>query len=419
MNYTEALNYIHSLDRFGSRPGLDRVRMLFDRAPGILDQQFIHIAGTNGKGSVSTMLSFILQEAGYKVGLFISPYIVDFRERIQINNEMIAEDQLADAVEYFRPHMDALNKQGTVITEFEFITAVAFCIFKQNACDVIVCEVGMGGLLDSTNLIPSPLCSVITRIAMDHTEILGKTLPEIAVQKCGIIKPGCLTATAAQDDEAMTVIRDTAAAMNNPLYCGDSVVIHDVKSDIGGTDFRYLGTDMHLSLIGDHQIENLRCVLATVAALNEKQHMNITPDRIAAGVSTVRHPARFERLKEDPLVILDGAHNPNGLSAFADAVRAYAPAGDRTLLIGMLADKDSAGLEALKGLFTRVIATNVSNPRNLDAYQLAELLRKIFDRVEVVPSPADACQRAMQYGDSVYICGSLYLASEIRPLIIG
>lgn len=419
MNYSEALAYIHSLDRFGSRPGLDRVQMLFDRAPGILDQRFIHIAGTNGKGSVSTMLSYILQNAGYKVGLFISPYIVDFRERIQIDNEMIGEYQLAAAVDHFKPHMDALNAEGVVITEFEFLTAVGFYLFKQNHCDIIVCEVGMGGLLDSTNLIPSPLCSVITRIAMDHTEILGKTLPEIAVQKCGIIKHGCITVTAAQDDEAMTVIRDTAAAMENPLYCGDHIVLHDVRDDIGGISFRWLNTDMRLSLIGAHQIENLRCVLAVITALKERHGMTIPASVIADGLENVRHPARFECLRRDPLVILDGAHNPNGLAAFAAAVREYAPDGDRTLIIGMLADKDSTGLKALKGLFTRVIATNVSNPRNLDAYLLAERLRKFFPQVEVVPSPADAYRRAVSYGKDVFICGSLYLASEIRPVILG
>lgn len=419
MNYTEALNYIHSLDRFGSRPGLDRVQRLFDRAPGILEQRFIHIAGTNGKGSVSMMLSSVLQQAGYKVGLFISPYIVDFRERIQINNEMISKDQLAEAVEYFMPHMEELRASGIVITEFELLTAVGFYIFKQNVCDVIVCEVGMGGLLDSTNLIPSPLCSVITRIALDHTEILGKTLSEIAVQKCGIIKRGCITATAAQEDDPMRVIRETASVMENPLYSGDSVAIHDVRDDINGISFRYLGRDMHLSLIGAHQIENLRCVLAVINALNEHHAMNIAPDSIAAGLESVRHPARFERLSADPLIILDGAHNPNGLDAFAKAVRAYAPEGDRTLIIGILADKDSTGLSVLKGLFTRVIATDINNPRALDAHILAERLGHLFDDVEVIPSPADAYHRALEYGDSIFICGSLYLASEIRPYILG
>ena len=419
MNYTEALQYIHSLDRFGSRPGLDRVQQLFDCAPGILDQRFIHVAGTNGKGSVSSMLAAILKASGYKVGLFISPYIVDFRERIQINNEMISEEQLAAAVDFFKPHMDALNAAGVVITEFELITAVGFYLFQQNQCDIVVCEVGMGGLLDSTNLIPSPLCSVITRIAMDHTEILGKTLAAIAQQKCGIIKPGCVTASAAQDNEAMTVIQNTAAEKNNSLYLGDTIVLDDVRPAITGTDFRYQDRQMHLSLIGAHQIENLRCVLAVIKALKEQHHMNIPLDAISAGVSGVKHPARFECLSTHPLVILDGAHNPNGLAAFADAVRSYAPEGDRTLIIGMLADKDSTGLRALKGLFTRVIATNVNNPRALSAEALGERLQSIFCNVEVISSPADACRRAFAYGDSVFICGSLYLASEIRPILIG
>lgn len=418
MNYQEALDYIHSLDRFGSRPGLDRVQRLFDMAPGILDQRFIHIAGTNGKGSVSTILSYVLQEAGYKVGLFISPYIVDFRERIQINNEMISKDQLAEAVSCFKPKMDALNADGVVITEFEFLTVLGFWIFQQNQCDVVVCEVGMGGLLDSTNLIPSPLCSVITRIALDHTEILGATLPEIAVQKCGIIKQGCITATSPQDEGAMRVIRDTAEAMSNPLYEGDKVMLHDVVCGLNGTDCFYQGMPLHLNLIGTHQVENLRCALAAIEALNERHQMGLSPADVIRGAAKVKHPARFERLKEAPAVILDGAHNPNGLSAFADTVRALAPDGERTLIIGILADKDSSGLETLKGLFTRVIATNINNPRALSAEKLADRLTDVCDHVEVIDRPQDAYTKALSYGDDIYICGSLYLASQIRPYIL-
>ena len=419
MKYTEALSYIHSLDRFGSRPGLDRVQKLFDRSPEILNQRFVHIAGTNGKGSVSSMLAYILRAAGYKVGLFISPYIVDFRERIQINNEMVSEEQLAEAVEFFKPHMEQLRDEGVIITEFEFLTAVGFWIFKRNNCDVVVCEVGMGGLLDSTNLIPSPLCSVITRIALDHTEILGDTISEIAVQKCGIIKRGCAVASSAQEADAMRVIRDTAEAMQSPLYYGDNIALHDLYCSLKGAAFSYKGAEMRLSLIGEHQVENLRCALAAVEALNEKRDMRIGLDAVREGLAKVRHPARFELLTSDPIIILDGAHNPNGLAAFANAVNEYAPDGDRTLIIGMLADKDSSGLEHLKGLFTRVIATNIANPRALSADKLAERLSIICDNVEVESTPEGAYKKALIYGDDIYICGSLYLASEIRPFIIG
>ena len=419
MNYTEALAYIHSLDRFGSRPGLDRVQKLFDRIPEALDQRFVHVAGTNGKGSVSSMLSHILQASGYKVGLFISPYIVDFRERIQINNEMIDEQALAEAVGFLKPRMDELKDKGVIITEFEFLTAVGFWIFKQRQCDIVVCEVGMGGLLDSTNLIPLPLCAVITRIALDHTDVLGGSLHEIAVQKCGIIKRGAPVATAAQEEEAMRVILDTCDSMSSPLYRGDSITLHNVIADIYGNAFTYRGERMRLPLIGDHQQENLRCVLAACDALNEKHRLRITTDSLREGLSKVRYPARFELMRDDPLVILDGAHNPNGLAAFANTIKAYAPKGDRTLIMGMLADKDSTGLSALKGLFTRVIATDINNPRALSAERLAERLRAVCRSVTVISDPEEAYLNALSHGGDVYICGSLYLASQIRPYILG
>ena len=419
MTYQEALQYIHSLDRFGSRPGLDRVQKLFQKVPEALNQKFVHVAGTNGKGSVSAMLSYILQEAGYKVGLFISPYIIDFRERIQINNAMISEEELTAAVEFFKPLMEELNKDGVVITEFEFITALGFWFFKQQKCDVVVCEVGMGGLLDSTNVIRKPLCSVITRIALDHTEILGNTVKEIAIQKCGVIKRGAPVATAEQRYSAMRVIRDTAEALGDPVYLGDNLQFHDIRTGMDGVRFRYLGQEMHVPLIGEHQVENLRCALAAVEALRDGALMNITAEHIREGLEKVKHPARFERLVAHPTVILDGAHNPNGLEAFANAVRAYGGDGDKTLVVGMLSDKDVKGLYPLQGMFRRVIATNVCNPRAMAAGYLAEYLREMFNDVEVVAAPSEAYQKALSYGDDVYICGSLYLASEIRPFILG
>ena len=419
MNYQQALEYIHSLDRFGSRPGLDRVQRLFDVVPEALDQRFVHIAGTNGKGSVSNMLSCVLKAAGYKTGLFISPYITDFRERIQIDNEMITQDELAEAVTFFKPIMDELSAQDIVITEFEFITVLGFWIFKKRGCDIVVCEVGMGGLLDSTNLIREPLCSVITRISLDHTQILGDTITRIAAQKCGIIKPRCPVAASAQCAEAMTVIADTCAAEGCPIYLGDNITLHDARCDLSGAAFTYRGKEMRLSLIGEHQSENLRCALAAVEALNDARGFGITAEHIRDGLAEVSHPARFESLRRDPMVILDGAHNPDGLAAFAKAVTQLSPAGRKTLIIGMLADKDSHGLSALKGLFTRVIATNVDNPRALNADELAARLRDICCDVEVIGDPERAYDKALGYGDDIYICGSLYLASQIRPYILS
>ena len=419
MNYEQALNFIHSLDKFGSRPGLDRVRKLFNKVPNVLNQRFIHIAGTNGKGSVSTMLSSILEQAGHRVGLFISPYIVDFRERIQINNRMISEDELAEAVTYFKPILDKLNSQGIVITEFEFITVLSFWIFKQNRCDVVVCEVGMGGLLDSTNLIPYPLCSVITRIDLDHTAILGDTIEEIAVQKAGIIKTYSTTVTAAQRREAYAVIEQKAREEHNTFYRGEDVRLTITANSKDGTRFIYRDTDMTLPLIGMHQIDNLRCALATVEVLINEHYFDITPEHIRDGLLNMHHPARFEKLRDDPVGILDGAHNPNGLSSFADAVRSFYPYGEKTLIIGMLADKDSTSLYLLKGLFDRIIATDIDNPRALPAEELAERLIGTAPCIEVINSPQKAYDKALTYGGDIFICGSLYLASELRPYIIN
>ncbi len=419
MTYEEALRFIHSLDKFGSRPGLDRVRRLFNMVPSSLNQRFIHIAGTNGKGSVSTILSSVLAESGMKVGLFISPYVVDFRERIQINNEMISEEELADAVTTFQPMLGKLNAEGTVITEFEFLTVLAFWIFKKNRCDVVVCEVGMGGLLDSTNLIPYPLCSVITRVDLDHTAILGDTIEEIAEQKAGIIKPYSVTVTAPQRREAFEVIENKAREEHNTLYRAENVRGKLLEKSADGTRFLYRDTEMLLPLLGAHQVDNLRCALATLEALENEHNFPLTPAIIRDGLKKVVHPARFERLSVDPAVILDGAHNPNGLSAFAEAVKGYYPDGDRTLIIGMLADKDSTSVSVLKGMFRHVIATDIDNPRALSAEDMAGRMLGLSPWVGIEHDPKDAFDKALSFGDNVFICGSLYLASELRPYILS
>lgn len=418
MTYEESLSYIHSLDKFGSRPGLDRVQKLFNMFPEALNQRFVHTAGTNGKGSVCSMMSSVLQQAGYKVGLFISPYVVDFRERIQINNRMVSKEELAEAVTLFVPAMEKLNKKGVVITEFEFLTVLGFFIFKKQKCDIVVCEVGMGGLLDSTNLIPCPLCSVITRIDLDHTAVLGDTIEDIALQKAGIIKPYSITVSASQRREVYSLIEHKARLEHNTLYRGEDVRLTVTDVGSGGTGFIYRNTEMRLPLLGSHQIDNLRCALAALEALEKEHGIKLSSESIREGLMRVSHPARFEKLCNDPVVILDGAHNPNGLAAFSDAVRAYYPEGDKTLIIGMLADKDSSSLRLLSGIFKRIITTDIDNPRALPAEKLAETLTGTAEIIETISSPREAFDKALSCGDPVFICGSLYLASEIRPYII-
>lgn len=424
MTYEQALEKIHSLDKFGSRPGLDRIKMLFDMlGEDLLSQKFIHVAGTNGKGSVCQMISHVLRESGYKTGLFISPYITDFRERIQINNEMISKEDLCDAVEHLTPMLEKLNEQDIIITEFEFLTAVSFYIYKKLGCDIIVCETGLGGLLDSTNLIKNPLCSVITKIDLDHTAILGDTIEEIAHQKCGIIKENSITVTSIQDNKVLDIIKATANEKNNALYCAGDIEFTDVNLSLFGTEFSYDNEKFTLPLLGQHQLENAKTAIATLNALKDNGHINFSLDNLKKGFSKAVNPARFELLNKSPVIVLDGAHNVNGMTAFKNATRSFVE-GKRALLIGMLKDKDvECALDTIKGMFDIAIVTDVPNPRNMDCYELADVCKRYFEKVVVCSNPQTAFDTAYDIAKdnelSLCICGSLYLAGEIRPHIVN
>ena len=418
INYSEALNRIHSLERFGSRPGLDRVNRLFSLVgDDLLDQNFIHVAGTNGKGSVSAMISSILTVEGYKTGLFISPYITDFRERIQINGEMVSEDELVKACEHLFPLLEKLEHEGVIITEFEFLTVLAFYIYKKNGCEYIVCEVGMGGLLDSTNLIRNPVCSVITRIDYDHTDVLGKTLEEITVQKCGIIKENSITVTSSQQHDVLEIIRETAHQKNNMLFYASDVKIEDIVYSTDNTSFIYKDIPMNLNLLGKYQIENLKTALSVIDVIKIK-NIKVDIKSTKTGLEKAKNPGRFELFKKDPLIILDGAHNPGGISAFCENVRLYSK-NSRILIMGMLKDKDiDSSIKHLEGLFDTVITVDVKNPRSIKKEELREKFLKYFDDVICFDDPSEALNFAKESKKDVFVCGSLYLISEIRKLLV-
>lgn len=425
MTYSQALETIHSLLTFGSRPGLDRVSELLRRMGNPQDKlRFVHVAGTNGKGSVCAMLSSMLREAGCKTGLFISPYITDFRERIQIDNQMISEETLTEAVEATFPLVRQLKEEGVVITEFEYVNALEFYIHAKAGCDVVVLETGMGGLLDCTNVIAPPLCAVITVIGLDHTAILGDTVAQIAAQKCGILKRGSRAVTSDQCDEAMRVIESTAASLDLPLRRSTDVDIKVLGADLRGSRFLYRGREIRLPLAGAHQLDNARTALAAVETLNESSILSVPLDAVVRGMATAVNPARLELLSEQPLVLLDGAHNPNGIAALEKAVESYLGGREITCVMGMLADKDvDSSIALLKGLFRAVYAVPVNNPRALSAEALAEKLR-----AQGIPSQAfdsaergfDAAYEAARQSDgAVLVCGSLYLAGELRPYILN
>ena len=422
MTYENALEIIHSLNKFGMKPGLDRIKKLLSLMGNPQDKlKFVHVAGTNGKGSSCAMISSVLVQAGYKTGLFISPFITDFRERIQINGEMISKDCLANAVEKTYPLLQKLEKEDCIITEFEYVMALEFYIhFKEN-CDVVVLETGLGGLYDCTNVILPPLCSVITTIGLDHTAVLGNTIEEIALQKCGIIKKNSPVITSNQDKRAIEIIRKTAEENNSKLIESNSVDFENISQSLFGTNFTYKGIGINLPLIGEHQIENAKTAMATIEVL--KKSFNITDENIAQGFAKAVNPARFEVLSKNPLIILDGAHNPNGIEALKNALNTHIKEIKPVCIMGMLSDKDSkSSVKILERMFSTIFTVPVDNPRSLSADELKAECVDYFENVISCENPFQAFDKALTLSKKqqlpIIICGSLYLAGEIRPYIL-
>lgn len=423
MTYEESLNTIHGLLHFGAKPGLDRILKLLHLIGDPQDKcKFIHIAGTNGKGSVSQIISSILTENRLKTGLFISPFVTDFRERIQINGEMIPKEKLAQIVEYIYPFVKKMAENDEIITEFEFVNAIAFYYFAIEKCDIVVLETGMGGLLDCTNTIKPPLCSVITPIDFDHTAVLGNTIEEITYQKCGIIKENSFTVIGKQPHaEVEKLIIDDCVKKHNIYNMACDCKIKVISTGIDGTYVKYKGHKLHLPLVGLHQIDNLCTALRTIEVLNNEYFYGINKTDIEYGVSKTQHPARFEVLCKNPTVILDGAHNPNGMEAFAKSVDEYT-SGDRILIMGMLSDKDiSHSLDYIKGKFSTVFTVTVDNPRTINGEDLKTLCQDKFDNAVYCESIEKAVDEALDLAKrtnaTLVICGSLYLAGTIRPII--
>jgi folylpolyglutamate synthase/dihydrofolate synthase len=420
MTYEEALNKINSLLRFGMKPGLERIRKLLGLLGSPQDGlKFVHVAGTNGKGSTCALIASVLQKSGYRTGLFISPYVTDFCERMQIDGEMIPHTELAELVEKTMPVVERMAANGEEITEFEFITAIAVQWFARRRCDVVVLEVGLGGRLDATNVIQKPLVSVITSISLDHTAILGDTVDKIAYEKCGIIKEGGATVCYPdQPPEALEVIRSTAAERHNRFFLASMDSVKQLSGDLNGTMLEYRGMSVRLPFLGDHQVKNAVTALAALEAVKE-EGFSIPDSGIAAGFSSAAFPARLEVLSLDPTLILDGAHNPGGTAALAAAVRTYLGGRKVVAVMGMLADKDvDSALRNLAWLFSNVVTLTPPNPRAMSAGELAERWTALGTMSRPMEHVDDALETALRLagdGGAVVICGSLYLAGEVRP----
>ena len=420
MTYTEALDYIHAIDWRGSRPGLSRITELMARLGDPQnDLRFIHVAGTNGKGSTCAMTASILQAEGYRVGLYTSPYILRFNDRIQVNGTPIPDGDLAALVEEIRPVAEGMSDPPT---EFELITAVAFVYFSRQACDFVVLEVGLGGRLDATNLITTTAVSVITGIAMDHTAILGNTPTEIAAEKAGIIKEGVPVVYGGETgDDAFDVIRHRAEACRAPFHsaCRQGLA-HVVTSLDGATfDFEPLSlADLHIPLSGVYQPYNAATAL-TVIQILRKSGVAISDHAIREGLARVRWSGRFEILCRDPLILSDGGHNPQGVAAAVASVKQYMGKEKVLLLSGVMADKDYDVMVAdMATIAHRVFTVKPSNPRSLDAEIYADLFREAGVSAEAFPSVAEGVAAAVTAARAearpLLCLGSLYLYTDVH-----
>ena len=420
MNYDEALSYIHSVSWKGSVPGLGRtqelLRKLGNPEKGL---KFIHIAGTNGKGSTAAMLSSILEEAGYTVGLYTSPFINRFNERMQVNHQCIDDGELAELTDYVRPFADSMADSPT---EFELITAIGMEFFRRHRCDIVVLEVGMGGALDSTNVIDTPEVAVITAMGFDHTKELGNTMTEIASAKAGIIKPHGDVVIYGQNPEAEAVFEKAAAEQHSTLSRPDYSQLVPGDFSLEGQSFSYKGwKDLRIPLVGLYQLNNAAVVLTAVEVLRKKGWA-ISDEAVRSGLQSTRWPARFEVLHHAPVFIVDGGHNPHGIRATAESLERIFPGQKFVFITGVMADKD---VEHILGLIVplarRFYTVTPNNPRSMQADVLAQRIQAMGAEAIPCQSIPQAVQAAMAFagtGGVVCALGSLYMSGDVRDCFL-
>jgi dihydrofolate synthase/folylpolyglutamate synthase len=419
--------------KFGSVLGLERMRVLMDTLCNPQDGlNVIHVAGTNGKGSVCRYIYEVLLAHGYSCGLFISPFITVFNERIQLNGEYISDDDLEKYSGAALAVSNLMKQKGEAPTEFEIITAIALLYFAEKKPDFVILEVGLGGSGDSTNIIDKPLVSVITQIAMDHTDRLGDTIELIAAEKAGIIKCGCPVVTVT-DGEAAKVIARRAYELDSPFFSAvNSVKDAKVYGNVINAKIRGLYySGIEISMLGWHQIENAICALTALEILREDKYIRMNSEVLKAGMLKARMPGRFEIVNDNPIVVLDGAHNAAGAAALNDTVAETFPDKKVLALLGILADKDAeAVLQSVCEFTDGLILTTAPTDRGMPAAELRELAGAFNDTrsgdkifIESVDAPSDALVMARQLADEgnydvIIICGSLFLIAVLRSELV-
>ena len=407
--------YLEKLRLIGSRFGTDCEKELLSLLGNPQDKlRFIHVAGTNGKGSFCSMMSSVLQKQGYKVGLYTSPYIVIFNDRIRVNGLPIAEDDINDLFVRVRQKADTMK---TPPSSFDFITAAAFLWFYETKCDIVVLEVGLGGRYDSTNVIKNSLLSVITGIAFDHTEILGDTIEKIAWEKAGIIKESCPALYGGNDEKALAVIEKECEEKHSELTVKNPDSLKILSTTLDGTEFEFDGKEYFIRLLGLYQPANAATVLAAIDVLR-KHGFEISETAVKDGLSSAVWQARFEKIADEPVVLYDGGHNPQGVRAAVESVRAYFGDKKINLLVGILADKAHGEMaEELAKIADRVICIAPPSPRALPAEALAEEFCEAGANARAANSIKEGVKIALSYKKPVLVIGSLYSYNDVSESV--
>ena len=413
------MKFINSFSKKGGKvSNLNRIKGLL-KAVGNPEKslKFVHIAGTNGKGSMAQMFSEIFIDAGYTTGLFTSPYIIEYNDRIQVNGKNISDDELERISDEVRKVVENLTGD-TDFSQFEITQAIAFLYFAKMQCDVVVLETGVGGLLDSTNVIENPLVSVIGSVSYDHTAILGDTLEQIATQKAGIIKPHCPCVLSAGNDMAVIkTVREKAMDCESQLVIPNLYLCKAEKWDVFGCEFFYKGEKYATSMGGLHQISNAITVIEAIKFPAE--HMKISLDNIKNGLKKATVPARVQVISKSPLTILDGGHNPDGTKALAKVLETI-PQNPQIAIIGMLKEKNvQNAVKELVGIVDKFICVDGFYPLEMPKGELKDAIELVGGRAEISNLPLDELIKSMQNeipNGLVLICGSLFLAAKVLSI---
>lgn len=426
MNYEEALSYIHDKEKFGSNLRLDTIRKLLELLGNPhIGLKYIHIAGTNGKGSTASYIATMLKEAGYKVGLFTSPYLERFNERISINGVDIPDERLAEITKRIKDKIEIMLKEGYAHpTTFEIITSIGFVFFKEENVDYVVLEVGLGGRLDATNVIEEALMSVITTIDYDHMDVLGDSLEKIAYEKAGIIKKKALVLSYPQQKEAIEVIKKVCKEKEAELTICPMENVNIVELNEFGGIFHYhfnsfLLRKLEISLIGEHQVYNAALAVTAILLLKEKGLVNINDEQIRAGLKNTRWKARLEVLSRKPLFVIDGAHNIQGIKTLVNNLKRFKY---NRLILGtsILKDKDvEEMIKYLAPLADEIVITEANIYRRMEAEDLEKVINKYNKNTHVEKDIKEAIDKAYALAnedDLILFVGSLYLIGDVRRL---